>query len=1161
MRNILLLLFMLSTTLIYSQIKSETYEPVLPTSPNVEEFIKYVNFPVNYYTGVPGISIPLSSISIKGFQTNVSLSYHAGGIRVNERASWVGLGWNLNAGGVITREVKGTPDDLEYGYSDPTTGVGQDMEAFFAADLNILPENEDFVENIRTQAADGWIDTQPDIYTFKVGGLSGRFIINYDGQIHQLSHNAIKISGNPQSGFQITDTSGNIYFFDQIEQTMVVPNAGSGDDYTYNSSWYISKIMNPFNQEINFSYQSEGIGFQSPLQQSMTYGISGNYQGCDPQLGTSSGNTFLNIQGKRLAEISFPLGKIKFIALTDRNDVDGNSKQLDQIELWDDTKMLKKYQLTYDYFMPAEKLKLISLQEFAAGGESNPPFEFYYNENHPLPAINAKGQDFWGYYNGKDSNNTLLPLLPDNVISGIVGYNSDQHGDRDVDPAYTAVGTLNTIKYPTGGSTEYFYQSNAYGYIKNNPIVENQRYSGGLRIEKIVKKDEDGTIAMEKHYQYLAENQTRSSGVVQAGNPPYGFPTTNRTTFPEHGGGTPVSCNYYYLSSVPITSYGSSQGSVVSYRRVIEKTISNQDGTTTNGESVYKFTSAYDFDDDYEFNTFPYNERIGFDYRRGLLLKETHYSIKNAIKEKVSEKENNYTYYGQTFSNIFALKAGKNTVVFQGPVYEDDYLTTISLNKYSYGQTHGAFLSNTTTKTFSSSGAEPPVVVSKDIMYANLPYPQPSEEKQIINFGDTVSTRYTYAFNDLADPLMTALTNQNRIAEPVQVAQYRIDSLGVEELLATRRTVYQDFNGFTFPEKIQIAVAQETLQDQINYTHYDGFGNVLEIIKKDGTPVSFIWGYHSTMPIVKLEGVFYADINPGTIINLKQLTDNDINSITEQDIRNEIDGLRLSHPGALISGITYDPLVGVTSSTDTRGYVSFYNYDEFNRFEAIKDANSNSIKVHNYHYAQEPIVYDPLDAGISYGTGNTDHQWFTSNISGGSGDYSYAWFEGIGDSSTDFEANASGTVDTYQLMVDCSATKYVKLVVTDNVTGEVVEQTKVNNNTCPYLPLTVNVTYGGHSNTHQNFVSMVNGGSGNVTYAWYKGVGTSSFVFEVTPAGTQHNYSLTTSCSTFKWMKLVVTDTVTGESVIKVTKSNNSPCSGGGGGGDPIGPDPFDPEQ
>ncbi|MEM9685565.1 MAG: hypothetical protein AAF934_01415 [Bacteroidota bacterium] len=1141
MKHFFCLLFVVSAQLIYGQLKSDTYEPVLPTSPNVEEFTKYVNFPVKHYTGVPNISIPMYSLSIKGFQSNIALNYHAGGIRVNERASWVGLGWNMNAGGVITREVRGTPDDLEYGYSESFSGVGQDMENFFSADFNITPENEDFVKNIRNQAADGWIDTQPDIYTFKVGGLSGRFIINYDGQIYQLSHNAIKISGNPQNGFQITDTSGNAYFFDQIEQTMVVPsNMTGGDDYTYNSSWHLSKITNPFHQEILFSYHSEGMSFQAPLQQSISYRTIGNHFQCDPMLGTSSPNIFLNIQAKRLSEITFPSGTLKFVALTDRNDVDGNSKQLDRIEIWNDTKLLKKYEFNYDYFMPAEKLKLVSIQEFSVTNQSKLPFRFYYNETHPLPAIDTKGQDFWGYYNGKDNNNTLLPLLPDYVVAGIEDYNPDQHADREVDPIYADTGTLSKIIYPTEGSTEYFYESNAYGYIKNNSIAENQRYTGGLRIKKIVKKDEAGDIALEKQYKYLMEDEIHSSGVVLTTNPPYGFPRTIRTSYNNLPTST-VLCDYYYITSVPLTSYGSSQGSVTGYRRVIEKTISNQDGITSNGERVYEFTSAYDFDDDYEFYSFPYSERISFDYRRGLPLKETHYSIKNMVKEKIRETENNYMFLEQPFTNVWAMKAGRNTT-FVAPhtVYDDDYLTTVSLNKYVYGQSYGAFLSRTVTKTYPTSGIEPPVMVSRDIIYDKLPYPQPSEEQQVTNFGDTISTRYTYAFDNLAEATMTALVGQNRVAEPVQTQTYQIDALGDEQLLTTQKTLYKDWgNDLLLPEKIQTSKSGENLKDLVRYEDYDTFGNPLEIVRADNTSISYIWGYGQAQPIAKLEGISYSEIDPVAIANLQTLSDNDTDALSEQTLRNVLNALRSSHPDAVITTFTYDPLVGVTSSTDPKGYTSFYTYDDFNRLAATKDTHNDIVEAYSYNYAQ----YPPLNAVIEYGSAANEHQWFAANLDGGSGNFSYAWFEGVDDSSTTFEVSPSGANDTYQFMVNCGQLRYVKLVVTDTTTGETMEAVKASNNTCNYPPLNASINYGPKTNSFQWFLSTVNGGSGNYSYAWYKGIGSSNVNFENISSGTASSYQLFIPCTEYKYVKLVVTDTVTGLTVSEIKFNQNNPCT------------------
>jgi YD repeat-containing protein len=52
----------------------------------------------------------------------------------------------------------------------------------------------------------------------------------------------------------------------------------------------------------------------------------------------------------------------------------------------------------------------------------------------------------------------------------------------------------------------------------------------------------------------------------------------------------------------------------------------------------------------------------------------------------------------------------------------------------------------------------------------------------------------------------------------------------------------------------------------------------------------------------------------------------------------------------MITTYTYKPLVGVTSSTDPRGYTITYNYDTFGRLINVKDADGNLMSENEYHY-------------------------------------------------------------------------------------------------------------------------------------------------------------------------------------------------------------------
>ena len=77
----------------------ENLKNIVPPSPNSASLGKYGELPIGLYTGIPNINIPIYELKTQGITVPISLSYHAGGLRVTEIAPQVGLGWSLNAGG------------------------------------------------------------------------------------------------------------------------------------------------------------------------------------------------------------------------------------------------------------------------------------------------------------------------------------------------------------------------------------------------------------------------------------------------------------------------------------------------------------------------------------------------------------------------------------------------------------------------------------------------------------------------------------------------------------------------------------------------------------------------------------------------------------------------------------------------------------------------------------------------------------------------------------------------------------------------------------------------------------------------------------------------------------------------------------------------------
>jgi len=82
-------------------------------SPTVAQLMKVEESSLDHYTGQPQIAVPLFSTKAGNLDVGLTLSYNSSGIKVSEQSGWVGKGWNLEAGGVISRSVVDLPDEID----------------------------------------------------------------------------------------------------------------------------------------------------------------------------------------------------------------------------------------------------------------------------------------------------------------------------------------------------------------------------------------------------------------------------------------------------------------------------------------------------------------------------------------------------------------------------------------------------------------------------------------------------------------------------------------------------------------------------------------------------------------------------------------------------------------------------------------------------------------------------------------------------------------------------------------------------------------------------------------------------------------------------------------------------------------------------------------
>jgi hypothetical protein len=111
MKQVILSFLLLGAQVLYGQIPQA---PANVPSPNAYEFAKYGNTSVNMFNGQPSIQVPLNMVQVGEFNLSASLGYDASGFRPDVFPSWVGRNWSLNIGGVLTRKVRGLPDEFDF---------------------------------------------------------------------------------------------------------------------------------------------------------------------------------------------------------------------------------------------------------------------------------------------------------------------------------------------------------------------------------------------------------------------------------------------------------------------------------------------------------------------------------------------------------------------------------------------------------------------------------------------------------------------------------------------------------------------------------------------------------------------------------------------------------------------------------------------------------------------------------------------------------------------------------------------------------------------------------------------------------------------------------------------------------------------------------------
>lgn len=445
---------------------------------DISKMAKSFDVATDKYTGAVNVEIPIYEIASEAVNIPVALTYRTTGIRVEDVASEVGLGWELSAGGKITRFMHGEPDNLEV-----LKIVDRDADTW----------NKEFFWKCVNEK---W-DTQPDMYSFDLPGGGGNFVFDLDGKPRTIPFQNYKIEF-ANDVFVIYDSEGTKYTFATKESTEEV----TGDQSTkYVSAWYLDRIEYLNGTKVFYSYET-GSNYNNKYINDLVQFAANLFNGklYIANLAYQEATITTNIEicePKYLTTIKFKDQEIKFKYDNNRDDCVG-MRRLNEVEVKSGQNLCHRFKFKYGNF-PDNSPKLMSIKDETHNNYIRQICSFEYYEDITLPAKNTsyKGFDHWGFYN----TNTPSPLkfadfeqiFPYQVVTSI------RTGTRYPILEYTRAQSLRKVVYPNGGFKEFIYELHKGANLKR----KRSENAGGLRIYEIIEKASSLESPARTWFEYL----------------------------------------------------------------------------------------------------------------------------------------------------------------------------------------------------------------------------------------------------------------------------------------------------------------------------------------------------------------------------------------------------------------------------------------------------------------------------------------------------------------------------------------------------------------------------------------------------------------------------------------------------------------------------------
>jgi YD repeat-containing protein len=902
---------------------------------SVAGLMAFTENPVDICSGIPDISIPLVKLPTRSPDINldINMAYHP-----KSGGQTPGQGWNVFAGGLITRRVVGLPDE-SYG------------SGYYNGD---------------------------DIFEFDFMGKSGMFYVtknatsgvleatNLDSKGENLkitlAYTTSTLSPGPYftiTSFTIYSVQGYQYVFTSVDSEKKDFGAPKGW-LNYNETWHLTSIYDNNNKKLlSFKYADVTQTFIAAGTTSYNY-----FHRTDSITSNGFGKIVFNYSSDAVSSYSLNM-KLTGLSMQDQfnNVVKKCNISSTQLDIMNPLATIKETYLFY--------------YKDAMGRDANGNDTYHYNSSLPVCATTAVNYDntdpqlvtlgtlqkmmlptggaviydfesnTYNNYQNLDDESNMYVIVPGDEQYFTRNYDQYFIPENNIvtewgQHEFTSTSQTYGIGIFTGAPLTFYYQIAGDGYIPPG-------FGGGTVYPTftltIPANEGGGSFALSTSSvnvdhclglpYTLDENSPEWSIAIHGigGVLPHGnviLQTLARNPNPTRGfygygvrlrasaqftdgsvdqhyyndvtgynglGFSPVkdrTYNYDFFGQPKVSSGTVSGMSVgIDYRAsVIYKNVTVTD-KPSNGRTQYTFTTPFDYEQSNAGFTY-------YDYRAGLIKQIDIYNISNNL---VKSEE----YYYEFDDDSFSINVPLPKKIGWAPV-------TQKYTKYFYGSTPVW-----TTETFD--------YFARQVLHRTLTN----------SVGEVLKTTYNY------DPSNSSYS-QNRLA-PSQTINFRGTTQLASNIVAYSNTF--SGNASYLPSTLSSGKGSETPTVVQRYNAYDEYGHIKESQQENGIKTAYIYGYNKSLLVAQIDNMAYASIPIALITNIQTAS----NSNNTAGLLTALTALRNDSAlaGAMVTSYTYIPLVGISTNTDPKGDMLTYSYDTFGRLISIKDKNGNLLSENAYH--------------------------------------------------------------------------------------------------------------------------------------------------------------------------------------------------------------------